>query len=476
VRCAGAEVLGVDASDRLEAGAPESRLEELRAALGALEQRLAEQGDEQLVIDGLRTRVESLLRGEERLHAARAEGAAGREERLHWIEEQLSGLGARQREVSRRMQETRRELEDARLALGRAEGGDGTRVVDLAVELAAAGDAPATLEVEYLVARAGWTPVYDLRAPKDLAKVELVYRANVVQSTGEDWTGVELVLSTAEPRRGAAGPQPHTVWLDLARPARGKDVRARDELSSLGYNGEAESPAAASADLDDLSARVEDEGLTVRYRIPRPETIESRPEASSVLIGRADLKAEAERVVVPALDTTVWMRARAVNTSDWVLLPGRAAVYFGADFLGHSELAAVQRNAEFTLHLGADPGVQVERIVLAEKTEEAGVFSSRETFRQSLRFKLRNTGALSAQPNGAVTVALQESIPRSNDERVSVEIAEAKPEPAAGERWKKLREERGVATWLVSVARGEERVVELETEITYPEEFDLVRW
>jgi len=207
VHCQGAEVVGVETRDRIEAAAPEERVAELRAELQALEDRLVEERDAELVLEGLRTRVESLLRGEERLAAARAagaaDGAAGREERLAWLAERLSELGARKREVARRIEETQDAIEDAKLALGRVQPGDGTPVVDVLVELAGAGAAPPALEVEYLVGRAGWTPAYDLRAPKDLSALELVYRASVVQRTGEDWSGVELVLSTAEPRRGA---------------------------------------------------------------------------------------------------------------------------------------------------------------------------------------------------------------------------------------------------------------------------------
>jgi len=478
VRC-GVEVLGVDLRERTEAAVPDARLAELRAAVQALEDRLADVDDGQRVIEGRRAYVESLFRVEERAQAARATGAApgsaaGREERAQWLASELSALAQEKRALAAQGDEARRALDDLRGQIGRAEQGAGARVLDLAVELAPG--AASTLEVEYLVQGAGWTPAYDLRAPRDLSKVELVYRASVVQQTGEDWAGVDLLLSTAEPQRGARGPAPETVWLDVYNPRRraaeegrlGREV----DLKSLGYTG-ADAPAAEAPELE---ARVEEQGLTVRYRLPRKETVESRAEPSLVLIGRADLTVSPEHVVVPALDTTVWLRAKAVNTSDWVLLPGRAAVYFGADYIGQADVPLVQRTGDLLLHLGPDPGLSCERVVLDDKTEEAGLFSSRKTLRQSLLFKLRNEGGFTADPRGTVTVTLLEAIPRSNDERVEVDIETAKPPLAEGERWKKLREERGAVAWLVTVQRGEERTVELETEISYPEELELSSW
>jgi hypothetical protein len=150
-------------------------------------------------------------------------------------------------------------------------------------------------------------------------------------------------------------------------------------------------------------------------------------------------------------------------------------VYFGADFLGHAELPSVQPTEELTLHLGADRGVQVERIVLDEVTEKAGLFSSRRTLRQELRFKLKNVNGLTRDARGKLALVLQESIPRARDERIQVEIDRAEPDAAEGERWDALREERGIVSWVVSLARGEERVVELTTEISYPEDMELLR-
>ena len=482
VRAAAGEVVDVEVRERLQRDVPDERVAELRARVKALERELAALGDEGEVLQALLDHVQRLLRQEERAHqdevqAARVNSEAW-EGNYRYLAEKLAELKRAQRELQPRLEEKQRELEDQRLALGRCESAGSVPRKDVLLDVVGGAGA---MEVEYLVYGAGWEPYYDLRAKKDLSAVELAYRARVQQQTGEDWREAEILLSTAQPQRGAQGPEPQPIWLSLfdpKAPVRGRAAeKAMDELASLGYSGDEvrRKDLAAAAPPARVFAAVENEGLSVRFRLPRKETIESRPAATTVLIGRAELALASEHYCIPALDPTVWVRGKARNTSDWVLLPGRAAVYFGADFVGHAALAAVQPGQEIELALGADPGLSVERKQLADLREGAGIFGSRATQREAWRIELENHGAFSRAPDGAVEVLVQEVLPRPRDERIKVEIAEVKPKPSEDARWKKEREETGVLTWVVRVPRGGKATIELASEISFPEKQQIVR-
>ncbi|KAF8268359.1 hypothetical protein EI94DRAFT_1728051 [Lactarius quietus] len=58
------------------------------------------------------------------------------------------------------------------------------------------------LKLTYLVQNAAWSAAYELHATTEAGvpspSVSLHYRARITQSTGEDWTGVALTLSTAD--------------------------------------------------------------------------------------------------------------------------------------------------------------------------------------------------------------------------------------------------------------------------------------
>jgi len=80
----------------------------------------------------------------------------------------------------------------------------------VSVHLTAAQETEGTFRLRYRIHNAGWQPIYDARLGemgKDgQAPIELVRRADVVQSTAESWDNVALTLSTARPIGATAAP------------------------------------------------------------------------------------------------------------------------------------------------------------------------------------------------------------------------------------------------------------------------------
>jgi uncharacterized protein (TIGR02231 family) len=71
--------------------------------------------------------------------------------------------------------------------------------------------APGKVRLNYLVSSASWQPQYKLRAGKDKDDVLVEYLAAVCQQTGEEWSHVDLTLSTAQPMLNAAPPELKTL-------------------------------------------------------------------------------------------------------------------------------------------------------------------------------------------------------------------------------------------------------------------------
>lgn len=80
-------------------------------------------------------------------------------------------------------------------------------------------DAPAACKglftLTYYVQNAGWYPSYDIRSDGLSKPVEIVYKANVFQNTGEEWPDVALSLSSSNPTTGSIAPELQTWWLDF---------------------------------------------------------------------------------------------------------------------------------------------------------------------------------------------------------------------------------------------------------------------
>jgi len=70
---------------------------------------------------------------------------------------------------------------------------------DVVVKVSAKAATRGKFGLTYMVSNAAWYPTYDIRAKDVLSPIELVYKANVMQNSGEDWRSVKLTLSSGNP-------------------------------------------------------------------------------------------------------------------------------------------------------------------------------------------------------------------------------------------------------------------------------------
>jgi hypothetical protein len=76
----------------------------------------------------------------------------------------------------------------------------------------------ADFSLSYFVDKAGWYPTYDIRVIDIKHPITMAYKANVYQSSGEDWKDVKLTLSTANPKQNGEKPQLPTWYLHYFTP------------------------------------------------------------------------------------------------------------------------------------------------------------------------------------------------------------------------------------------------------------------
>ncbi len=479
VRCEGGDVANVEVRERILDKAPNERMQALRERTIALRRELDVMEDERKVLQAMREHVQQLMKLDLSAHSTDVQTGKSSVEAwgasYDFLAQRLAGNTSALRELQWKIDDKSQAIQAAQTELGQLQGSGAVHVYDVVADVV--GDGSRTLEVEYFVGSTGWEPAYDLRTAKDLSRVELTYRARVWQQTGEDWDDVEVNLSTARPQKGAQGPELSPVWLSLWQPAALAACAApKDRLEGLGYLG---SGASERENADALSAprpyaSVENEGLSVRFKLARRETIESRELPTTVLVGTGDLAIRPERYTAPSLDPTVWLRARTKNTSTWALLPGTAAVFFGADFLGNAALEAVQPGQEFTLALGADPGLTVVRTQIDDLNKGPGFLSSTNSKIDGWRIHLENHSTVGANTDGSVDVIVREVLPRAQDERIDVEISRAEPKPSSDARWKQDMDEKGIQTWVVRVPKSGQSDIVFQTTVEYPKDTRIV--
>ena len=297
---------------------------------------------------------------------------------------------------------------------------------------------PIELDLAYVVRGPSWNPLYDIRADTKAKTVQVNYHAEVRQSTGEDWKGVALKLSTAQPNLGGREPQmspwfiqrfipqPVTVTGGVMLESAPKPERAdrgsanRDKVSTLA----ASAPAALTAVSMDFSyARVNTGGTAATFAIPRAYDVPSDNKPAKVAIASESFPSEFRHTCVPKLSPHVYLKAKAINKSDFPFIAGPTAVFLDGAFVANASLDLVAPGQEFWTYLGADQSVKVDLKDLGKVEELSGIFG-KKTARTvvSKVFKVTNGKATD------VKLSIRDQVPSSNHEEIKVVYEEPKYE------------------------------------------------
>jgi hypothetical protein len=135
--------------------------------------------------------------------------------------EQHEEISARKLEIAVQLRELNQRMQLLQRERQTLSGGSAKTVREAVVFVNAPGDGAGRLRLRYLVDRANWTPSYAVRAAEDESGVNVEYYANVEQLSGENWTDVDMTLSTASPSLVAKSPtlDPLSITLGPAMPA-----------------------------------------------------------------------------------------------------------------------------------------------------------------------------------------------------------------------------------------------------------------
>jgi hypothetical protein len=180
------------------------RRDELRREIVALDEAHAALTEEQEFVEVLPVEPAEDENGNERPIAL---DPASWKAALTFVDARLIDLRARIRAGERRREHLAEQLSDTEIELqsmGSYSSEERKRVV---IEVQATVDGSLELELSYTLAGPRWRPSYDLQVDGAAGRLELHRFAVVRQSTGEDWDGATLQLSTAAPQVGAELPK-----------------------------------------------------------------------------------------------------------------------------------------------------------------------------------------------------------------------------------------------------------------------------
>jgi uncharacterized protein (TIGR02231 family) len=350
--------------------------------------------------------------------------------------------------------------------------------LEVRIDVASAAATKATLRVTYAVRNARWLPLYDARldtgAKDRKPQLELVRRAEVTQSTGEDWSNVTLGVSTVRIGRGGSAPELNSLVAQYPQVPRPR---------ALGSVSDSAMPAAAPMQqrkmemstakaADDIRERAEEQQAVAEigdfqatYKIPGRVSLGAAEGAKSLRIASMTVPADLMVRAAPVMDPTAFLEASFKQTDDTSLLPGKVAIYRDGTFVGRGKLSASAKDDIVRLGFGADDKVRIERAVLKRNEGSAGLLvTTSKTDERAFKTTIRNGHDF------PIKVAIEDQLPVSENEDILVEMLPVTTPPTASN----IRDRRGVLEWSFDAKPGEVKDINFAWRVRWPKDKSMV--
>ncbi|MFB2895808.1 mucoidy inhibitor MuiA family protein [Aerosakkonemataceae cyanobacterium BLCC-F50] len=320
------------------------------------------------------------------------------------------------------------------------------------------------LEISYLVSQVNWTPFYDLLSNSDRKQINLTCLAEIRQKTGEDWTDVNLTLSTAKPTL-VTQPLKLEPWYITGcklPSCSQKNLQTNDDFAELEALLAEENDTAKKQDLVRLQKLVDRTTKStgvVTFNLDKNYNIISDGTPHRVTVLHKNLLCRTEYVAIPRQMSFAYLEATVTNSTNLTFLPGKANIFFDNALIGTTELENIAPEQEFKLNLGIDQSLKIEQDLVERNIEIIGNYR-----RTTYGYKLTVLNLKTEK----VKLRLIVQLPVSRDEKVKVRLLSTKPEIHLGEI--------GQLEWLLNLkAKGKRQfkqevyyqfTIEHSTEIT----------
>ena len=290
----------------------------------------------------------------------------------------------------------------------------------------------ATVNLNYYITNAGWTPSYDLRAISSEQNVKLTYKAQIHQESGIDWGNVKLVLSTANPNRSYNIPSlsPWYLGYNPYKQYNNKDSRSLSAPSSAAMGaGYADMDKSKSDDLKNLEQEekvaqnaydytsVSENVIETEYEIKLNYNIPSDGKEHFAAIMVKDLKTNYRYKAIPKLNNNVYLTAVLSDWEDAITMTGEASIYYDGSYVGNTSLAPGGTEDTIQLSLGIDKNIAIKRQKVKEKCSQK-VLDNDILHQYTFEITMKNSRATK------IEIEVEDQLPLAQDKSVIIDRKE----------------------------------------------------
>ncbi len=376
-------------------------------------------------------------------------------------------LQIKKRELNKEANKIRRELSQLR------RGSKSSYIVNIPVEVSQ--DTKMQVKLSYQVTNATWRPIYDARlTTKDGQRLEIIQYGSVSQRTGEDWSSIELTLSTAQPQRGASLPKLRPVWVDIWKESKNKGFGATS-VQSLAVDGALEEgmPSARmmrASSFDKVkraefkTAQINNSGFVSEYKIIGKSDIPTGGTNTKLMVGKFATESIIQAHIKPQISTNAFLVANAKLKGDAPILAGQVSLFRDGAYVGKSSLPLLRPDERHELYFGIDDQISVKRKILKDMSKEEGLISKDKVKEKHFVTEIENFHKTPIQ------IIVKETIPASRNERIKIEILD---EHTSKNYQKDAENIKGMVKWDFNIAPKSKKELKLGWRVTWPKDFNL---
>lgn len=356
----------------------------------------------------------------------------------------------RQHQLTRQQEQIERELAPL-LAERERTGGARAQVSVVQVTLAAPQGGPVRLS--YQVRGPGWQPAYRAALDSATQKLQLTRLAQVAQSTGEDWSGVRITLSTGQPGAATQGPLPPPWRVGIEPPAPPMQARAMAAPAPAAMaQFKADAEAAPHFDVSVFQG-----AYATEFAVPQRVSVPSNGERITLVLGEQALDAQLLTRTTPALDTSAYLIAR-FSAPPGVWPAGPVSLVRDGAFVGngHFDPASAQDEG---LAFGRDELVTVRSERPEQQQGTGGFIGTRNQRTDERRYTVQN------RHTSPIQLQVLDAAPVPDNDKVSVEST-YQPQPTTT-RW---HDQVGTVAWEQPLAAGATQAFSARHVISWPKD------
>jgi len=270
-----------------------------------------------------------------------------------------------------------------------------------------------TITCSYVVNNAGWSPLYDIRSKGIEQDVKLNYKANVRQSTGVDWTNIDMIISTGNPALNNNRPILRPLYANIYQ--RRKAYKAKETIKDQSMSNMAYISNGVTDDGFDYNTEITENQMSMEYKVLKKHTIESDSKEHMLALTAYDLNTHYVYHTVPKLNQAAYLLAKITDWGRHQLISGPSNIFYEGAFVGTSKIDPNITSDTLLISLGIDEAITVKREpVKAYTTTKLASLNKKESY--GYEFIVRNRKSV------PIEIEILDQIPVSQNSEIEIAL------------------------------------------------------